>query len=164
MATTSHTKAMPLMGYESTRQQPKPKPRFSLAWFFLIFFILLFLALMIWPAVVIGINAPSIVYPANQSCVGNYIVFSNSAAEPYSGPPSSVLTGVTSSKICQDNCNSSSTCLGFTHDISNSKCYLYNNSTLPLQNNQAIVTGKTQVNANVFIKTSGRVIEFRGIM
>jgi len=61
----------------------------------------LFLGLMIWLAVEIGEVNPFLCSWPQTATIDDYVVFFNQAAEPLSGPPSSVTTGVSNSTTCQ---------------------------------------------------------------
>jgi len=126
---------------------------------------LILISFMIWMAVLISRTAGSICVGTNVSCVGDYVVAKNVVAEPYSGPPSSTISTVTSSAICQTTCSAASDCLFFTHDVSNGNCYLYNSSTLPLQNKHAAVVGPSHsVKGNVYVKNTGRLVQMRNVL
>ena len=159
---------------KDNRKQPDPIPESQSmtkissypkwVWVFTGIVFLIFLGLMIWMAVEIGLIAPYLNGWPSAGCVGDYVVLQGVAAEPYSGPPSSVATDVSDVGTCQLTCDTDADCLFFTHDLTNSKCYFYNNGILPLQNSQAAVTGPTKLNANVFVKNTGRYVQTRAIL
>jgi len=162
---------------ETTMKKEEPKPlatesqsvdspyRYpTWAWALVWIILLIFLGLMIWMAVEIGLIAPYLNGWPSAGCKADYVVLQGVAAEPYSGPPTSVSTGVSDVASCQLTCDTDANCLFFTHDLTNSKCYFYNNSILPLQNSQSAVAGPTKLNANVFVKNTGRYVQARAIL
>jgi len=150
---------------QSLSPEPRPQGLYpTWAWAMVWIVLLIFLGLMIWMAVEIGLIAPYLNGWPSAGCKGNFVVVQGVAAEPYSGPPTLVSTGVSDVSTCQLTCDSDANCLFFTHDLTNSKCYFYNNSILPLQNTQAAVVGPTKLNANVFVKNTGRYVQARVIL
>ncbi len=129
------------------------------------FFVLVFLGLMIWEIVVlVQYRGQVSAGDPDVSCTPGWVIHQGVAAEPYSGAPAQVLSAVTDVTTCQNTCASDNQCLFFTHDISNSSCYLYhNNTTMNDQNVSAAVMGPTHLQANVFVKNTGRVINMNGV-
>ena len=132
-------------------------------------FIIVFIGILIWLAVDISQQQSHLCFNASQSNTdttnSGYVVFHKVAAEPYSGTPQSVLTSVTNVTTCESACTADASCLFFTHDLTNSKCYLYHqNSSVGLQNANAAVLGPTSLKANVFVKNTGRVMETLAVL
>jgi len=93
-----------------------------------------------------------------------YIKFQGTAAEPYSGRPARVLTGVTALAACQTDCNNDSECRFFTHDLTHGKCYMYREGILPEQNAMAALPGPTNFESDVYVKKFERAVELRGVL
>ena len=83
---------------KDNRKQPDPIPESQSmtkissypkwVWVFTGIVFLIFLGLMIWMAVEIGLIAPYLNGWPSAGCVGDYVVLQGVAAEPYSGPRS----------------------------------------------------------------------------
>jgi hypothetical protein len=120
--------------------------------------------LMIWQSVVYADERPYYAPSAKTATVGNYKVYYNRAAEPFNGQPSSILTSVASVDTCTAACTAQSDCVFFTHDVTNSKCYLYVGGVLPSQYTKAGVPGPTSLDADVYVKLGAMASELRGIL
>lgn len=159
------TSPAPLSTVDSKKMAAPDREPFSLFSAMLWFFVAILLAFMIWMSVLIAQTSPSAATGASFGCVGEFVVANHVVAEPYSGPPASVTTNVTSAAVCQASCIANDDCLFFTYDRTNGNCYFYNGSTMPYQNNQAAVIGPSaDVDGAVYVKNTGRLIQLRSVM
>lgn len=122
------------------------------------------LGVMIWAAVVLSDERPYYAPNANTALVNGYTIYYDRAAEPFSGPPARVLTGVVTESTCVADCNADANCRFFTMDFSNARCYVYDKSVLPAQYASAAVPGPTQLNADVYVKVGSMVSQLRGVL
>ncbi len=131
---------------------------------FALVFFLAALGVMIWACVVMADNRPYYASNAATRTVDGYTIYLARAAEPYAGRPDSVHTSVTSESPCIAACNEDANCRFFTYDQTNSKCYMYSESTLPAQFAASAVPGPTQLDADVYVKTGSMVTQLRGVL
>jgi hypothetical protein len=95
---------------------------------------------------------------------GIFTVYAKRAAEPYSGPPSSVSTEVLDVGACETLCTNDSDCLFFTYNAGLGHCYFYNSGILPQQNILASVPGPTTLFSYVYVKKNAKLVQLRGAL
>lgn len=122
------------------------------------------LGVMLWAAVTLGDERPYYTSNANTAAIDGYTVYYDRAAEPYSGTPERVLTGVVNDSTCVADCNADANCRFFTYDQTHARCYVYSASVLPGQFAASAVPGPTQLNADVYVKTGNAVTQLRGAL
>lgn len=137
----------------------------KLGYFLLLFLFFALLGVLVWAAVVFADEKPYYAPNAVTEVVGDYTLYYDRAAEPFSGAPARVMTGVTEAGTCTASCDADADCRFFTYDQPNGRCYVYSGGVLSPPLATAAVPGPTELDATVYVKTGdSHVAQLRGTL